>query len=156
MTSRLRELNEKEFNEFNTKENPLPPSPPPFIDHIPSFKGELMIVNIEGNILTANDSVVSLDKFGEFIQPKILSNRELAIFYYISKNSTYENFIQINEIVYNTYYDIRDDYLMKKYYLKFRPNYNSRREEIIEAKKKYPLIFWQMDSLEYKKIKYNL
>lgn len=156
LTSRLRELNEKEFNEFNTKENPLPPSPTSFIDHIPSFTGELMIVNIDGNILTANDSVVSLNKFGEFIQPKILSNRELAIFYYISKNSTYENFIQFNEIVYNTYYDVRDDYLMKKYHLKFRSNYNSRREEIIEAKKKYPLIFWQMDSLEYNKIKYNL
>jgi biopolymer transport protein ExbD len=153
LTSSSRPLSKKEFNEFNTKENPIPPVPPPFIDYISIFKGDLMIVKIEGNILTVNDSIMVKDDFNEFIKSKILSGKELAILYYISENSTYENFIRFNEIVYNTYYDIRDDFLKNKVGLKFIENYDLMDKEIINVKKKYPLIFWQMDSLEYKKVK---
>lgn len=154
--SRLRPLTEDEFNEFNSKEYQFGPPPPSFINFLPDFKGELLIVKIEGNTIKVNDSVLRINGFGEFIKPKILSDMEVAILYNMSQNSNYENFIGFNEIVYNTFYDVRDNYLMSKYGLKFRPNIDSRSQEINEVKKKYPLLLWKIDSLEYKKIKYNL
>ncbi len=156
LTSRLGDLTEKEFNDFNSKENPLPPPPPSFTESLHNFEGKLMFIKVEGSTLIVDDSIVGFDSFVELIKPKILSGKKLAIFYHISEKSTYENFIRFNEVIYNTYYDIRDDYLTEKYQKKFRRDYNYRSEAIIDAKKKYPLIFWQLDSLEYKKLKYNL
>jgi len=154
--SRLRPLTEMEFIEYNTKENSLRPPPPSIIDYLPNFNGELLIVQVNGNKVKVNDTIVLENELGELIKSKILSDKKIAILYYISDNSTYQDFIRFNNVVYNTFYDARGDYLMEKYNIKFRNNFDSTSEEIIEVKRKYPLFFWQIDSLEYKKIKYNL
>lgn len=156
LPSTFRALTELDYKEYNSKIHHLRPPPPSIINHLPNFNGELLIAKVERNRIIVNDKIFNIKSFNDFIKSKILADNKVAIIYYISDNSSYQDFIDFNGTVYNIYYDLRDEYLEKKYKINFRDNFDSTIEEIIEVKKKYPLFFLQIDSLEYKKIKYNL
>ena len=151
LSSRLKPISESDYKKYNSEENPIMPPPPPFL--LKHFKGEILRIHIDGNKIKINDKIITINVLSEHIKSKLLPNEELGFFYYISDNSTYQNFIRFNEIVFNTIYDARDDYLMKNYKMQFRDNFNYNTDEIRESQNLFPLFLKQIDSLEYAEMK---
>lgn len=149
---RLRYLTQDEFDKYNTDENPLMPVPPSTLEYLSQLKDTLLIVEVDGNIIKINDSTFMGDEFKDFLNTKISSGSNFHMSYYITDNSTYQNFINFNDIVFNSYYDLRDDYLIKKYGLSFSENHGIYSKENQDALKKYPMRFGRINLEEFDKL----
>ncbi|MET2984646.1 hypothetical protein [Aureibaculum conchae] len=151
LSARLNPITELDYKKYNTADNPLRPPPPPFT--INMFTGELLLIYIDRSNIKINGKSYKLNQLTELIKSKQIPNKQIGFFYYITNNSTYQDFISFNEVVTNAIYDLRHDYLIKKYDIKYRDNFNLNSEEIRESHIRFPMILNQIDSLEYKKIK---
>lgn len=149
---RLRYLTQDEFEKYNTNENPLFPVPPSTLEYLSQIKDTLLIVEVDRNIIKFNDSTFTEDEFKEFLETKISVDSKFHISYYITDNSTYQDFINFNDIVLNSYYDLRDGYLISKYGFSFRKNHGIYSKENQDAQKKYPMRFGRINLEEFDKL----
>ncbi|QCX38778.1 hypothetical protein FF125_10150 [Aureibaculum algae] len=151
LSTKLRPISEIDYHKYNSEENQLSPPPPSFL--LDYFKGEILRLYIDKNKVTLNDTIININKLNEFMKLKLLPNKELGVFYQISESSTYQDFIRFNDVIYNAYYDIRNVYLLQKYNISYRDNFDYDKDEIIESKKTFPMFLKQIDSIEYEKVK---
>ena len=138
-----------EYEKFSIPEFRLPPPPPP----LPKFDSEFVkehsiLFELNKEKVLYNDTEAEVKKL---IQEKAILDSNLTILFYSNENLVYQDYILFVSTVFDTFYELRDQYLTDKYGLN---NYSS--EQIDEAKKKYPIILRELKEEEYKKTKYNL
>ena len=154
---RLQSLSEDDYDKYYAENDPRR-IPVPFLSPLQlalKYKENLFLIKINGSSIKLNDKVLTRDALNQRIKNKILSDKDLNILYYITDSSNYQDFISFNEVILNAYFDLRDEYLIEKYGVKFR-GYRSMDDKVREAYNAYPLILQQIDSSEYEKIKYSL
>ncbi len=157
-SSKLKDLSEEELSKYNVPIDSLLESitMPSIYETVSNFKDKLLLVEIDKNVIKLSDSIISDKEFKNLITPSKLPGNNLLILYYLTENSVYQDFIHFYDLILNSYYDERDDYLMKKYGVKFRDGNVISRKEIRDANINIPLFLSQLDKEEYEKIKYQL
>lgn len=149
-------LSESEILKYETHSLSFPPLPPPPPEPELSFVKEngLIIESTKGQIFLT-DKPIDKNKLQHRIKDKVLNDTESIIAYHITESSKYQDYIDLLELITNAYYDLRDDYLMSKYQIKYRGlwNIDNRYEE---ARKEIPMRILELDSIDYKTIKYAL
>ena len=149
----LSEYEISKYEAYNFNFPPLPP-PPPRPDNDFILNHGLMLEYSQGNFILNNDSI-KLSELKNKLREKVLSNPETILAYFVADSSTYQDYIKILDLITNIYYDIRDDYLFDKYGVKYRGLWdNDKRYD--EAQDKYPMRVTELDSTDYKTIKYAL
>ena len=153
---RLKQLTSQEKNQFNIKSDSLDIELPSGVESALFHKEKILLLEVMNDSVKINNTVTSNSEFKSFIDSKIKSDTVIHVYYYLSENSVYQNFIDINDDVINSIYNARDNYLYKKYGFKFREYNRFKGEEIKKSQMKIPLILGQLNSSEYKKIKNSL
>lgn len=154
---RLKALTDDEYDFYNIKENPLRiPPPPSHVEYIAKSKDKLRLIEVDGDKIKLNDSILTENDFLKLLIPQMTSDSDLNFAYYMTDGSTYQDFIHFNDVILNAIYNVRDSYLMNKYGVKYRKMYGFGSEKNREVETKHPLKLFRLDLEEYKKLKYNL
>ena len=159
LTLVLESSNYNKINCFFTKIPPLgdtlytfPCCPRP--DNKEILNHGLIVKSSNGNLFIENGKVTP-ENLKMKIKKSISLDSLSLIVYYITDSSTYQEYIDLIDIMRNSIYDLRNEYLMNKYNIRYYDlgYYDSRYQE---TEDKFPLRIWEIDSIEYKKIKYAL
>lgn len=149
----LTEYEISKYEAYNFDFAPLPP-PPPRPDNDFILEHGLMLEYSQDNLMLNNDTI-ELSELRNKLRDKILSDPNTILAYFVVDTSTYQDYIKILDLVTNVYYDLRDDYLFDKYGIKYRELWDID-ERYEEAQEKYPMRVTELDSIDYKTIKYAL
>lgn len=130
-----------------------------FLDVKPHAK----LLEIDKSEMKFNNKIISLEELKNTVKINLTDTSDLAIVYYITDDSTYQNFISVLDAVYNTTEELRKEYLLEKYNMEYplvrnnpQSNYIIEKDRIREVKRKYPFRFFRMNYKEYKEVKESL
>jgi len=156
LSLKLMELSEDDMKKYEVEKDTLSIPLPPRIPSILSLQDNLLLVEFTNGVLKINDNTFTQIDFRNLIDSRIESDTILGVFYHFDQKSNYQDFININDQVINSIYDVRDRYLIEKYGIKFREDHRFKNDEIRDSQLKFPLIMGQLDMKEYEEIKNSL
>jgi biopolymer transport protein ExbD len=130
----------------------LPPPPEPELSFIKEYG---LVIESANGILSLNNKPIDKTELQKILKEKIKLDDKVILAYYIFEDSKYQDYINLLDIITNVYYDLRDEYLMSKYGIKFRGLWDDDNR-YDEARKEIPMRNIELDSNDYKTIKYAL
>ncbi len=146
---------EKEYEKAKSLGLKIPPPPPILTDlETEFFINHAIVFEINGQSILYNDSVIQEIELKKLIQKnsELYSNSHFKILFYLNENTVLQDYIDFIVPVYNSIFELRDQYLSEKY-----NDLNNYSEKIInEAKERYPLALRELNQEEFTKTKYNL
>jgi len=146
-------FSEKEYEKARSLGLKLPPPPPPRVELDSNFvRKHSLLFEIKGQSILYNDTVIQEIELKKIIQEKAILDSKLEILFYLHETVVLQDYIDFVIPIYNSFYELRDQYLSEKY--NDLSYYSEEKRD--EAKRKYQLILGELNQKEFKKIKYNL
>ena len=130
----------------------------PIIPELPSseyLKEYGILLFAEKSQIFKNTEPIQLEDLKELIIEKYQKDSILELPYYLSKKSNYQDYISLVSCCQSAIRELRNDYLVNKYGLKY-DDFNTTDDQRRESRKRFPLRLREIDSLQYEKIKYAL
>ncbi len=149
---RIPSLSEVEIAKFKARDFPFPPllpSPPRLNDFI--LENGVLVEYSNNGFILENESIGLLELENRLMN-MIIADSSSVLAYYIPDNSTYQDYIKFIDITTNLVLDMREKYLLDKYGIEYRELIDSDKQ-YVEARKKFPMRAWELDSVGYYKLR---